>query len=262
MTCTLDPDRAPEVCTGQDAPRSNLANVKLLGRKKDQDAAGDQGDAHTPAEAGDASESRLSPASGSAQTTAPKGRPTPRRTAAARRKGPIAPAPMTAAEARARRKSLAGPKLSREERRANSAERRAQMADRRERMMAGDERYLLERDKGPVRRHVRDIVDARRNVLGLFMPSALGLLFIMFAAAPLHVPQLQLCISPAMMLLMGLMGLDGIILGRKVARRVDEKFPDNTESRWKLGLYAASRASQMRRLRAPRPQVKRGSKVA
>jgi hypothetical protein len=42
---------------------------------------------------------------------------------------------------------------------------------------------------------------------------------------------------------------------------VDEKFPDNTESRWKLGLYAASRASQMRRMRAPRPQVKHGTSV-
>jgi hypothetical protein len=163
---------------------------------------------------------------------------------------------MTAAEARARRKSLKGPKLSREERRASSAARRAQMAERRDRMMAGDERYLLARDQGPVRRFVRDVVDARRNVLGLFMPSALALLFVMFA-----VPQLQLYISPAMMVLMALMLLDGIILGRKVARRVDEKFPNDTESRWKLALYAASRASQMRRMRAPRPQVKHGASV-
>ena len=122
--------------------------------------------------------------------------------------------------------------------------------------MAGDEHYLLERDRGPVRRFVRDLVDARRNVLGLFMPSALTLLFVMFA-----VPQLQLYISPAMTLLMALMMLDGLILGRKVARRVDEKFPENTESRWKLGLYAAGRASQMRRMRAPRPQVKHGDRV-
>jgi hypothetical protein len=225
--------------------------VKLLGRKKDEDAAGDQGGAQTPTEAEDASES-----SRGSQTTAPKGRPTPRRSAAARRKGPVAPAPMTSAEARARRKSLAGPKLNREERRADSAVRRAAMADRRERMMAGDERYLLARDQGPVRRFVRDVVDARRNVLGLFMPSALMLLFVMFA-----VPQLQLYISPAMMLLMALMLLDGLILGRKVARRVDEKFPNDTESRWKLGLYAAGRASQMRRMRAPRPQVKHGASV-
>lgn len=223
--------------------------MNLLGRKRDEDAAGDDGGAQTPAEAGDAS--------GGSQTTAPKGRPTPRRSAAARRKGPVAPAPMTAAEARARRKSLKGPKLSREERRANSAARREQMAERRDRMMAGDERYLLARDQGPVRRFVRDMVDARRNVLGLFMPSALMLLFVMFA-----VPQLQLFMSPAMTVLMAVMALDGIILGRKVARRVDEKFPNDTESRWKLGLYAAGRASQMRRMRAPRPQVKHGAKVA
>jgi hypothetical protein len=227
-----------------------------MGRRKDEGTTDDQGGARTPAEAGETSDSALSSASRASQTTAPKGRPTPPRSAAARRKGPVAPAPMTAAEARARRKSLAGPKLSREERREESAVRRAQMADRRERMMAGDERYLLTRDQGAVRRFVRDVVDARRNVLGLFMPSALALLFIMFA-----VPQLQLYISPAMMLLMALMMLDGLILGRKVARRVDEKFPDNTESRWKLGLYAASRASQMRRMRAPRPQVKHGSSV-
>ncbi|MGB6205771.1 DUF3043 domain-containing protein [Mycobacterium sp.] len=224
--------------------------MKLLGRKRDDDAASDDGGAQTPAEA--------EAASRGAQTTAPKGRPTPRRDAVARRKGPIAPAPMTAAEARARRKSLKGPKLSREERRASSAARRAQMSERRDRMMAGDERYLLTRDQGPVRRFVRDVVDARRNVLGLFMPSALALLFVMFAR-----PQLsQGYMSYAMTALMAVMALDGIILGRKVARRVDEKFPNDTESRWKLGLYAASRASQMRRMRAPRPQVKHGAKVA
>jgi Protein of unknown function (DUF3043) len=244
------PDRAGP-CIGHHRLRSNLADVKLLGRKRDDDAAGDESGAQTPSEAADASES-----SRGSRTTAPKGRPTPRRSAATGRKGPVVPAPMTAAEARARRKSLAGPKLSREERRTSSAERRAQMTDRRERMMAGEERYLLPRDQGPVRRFVRDIVDARRNVLGLFMPSALMLLFVMFA-----VPQLQLYISPAMTVLMGLMMLDGIILGRKVSRRVDEKFPNDTESRWKLGLYAAGRASQMRRMRAPRPQVKHGASV-
>jgi Protein of unknown function (DUF3043) len=229
--------------------------VKLLGRKKNESTDGDLG-----AQAEDAADSALSSesrSSRSSQTTAPKGRPTPRRSAATKRKGPIAPAPMNSAQARARRKSLAGPKLSREERQANSAARRAQMADRRERMMAGDERYLLARDQGPVRRYVRDLVDARRNLLGLFMPSALMLMaFMMFP-----VPRLQLFMSPAMMVLMLVMMLDAVILGRKVARRVDEKFPNDTESRWKLGLYAASRASQLRRMRAPRPQVKHGASV-
>ncbi|BBX73160.1 hypothetical protein MSHI_10660 [Mycobacterium shinjukuense] len=168
----------------------------------------------------------------------------------------MAPAPMTAAEARARRKALAGPKLSRAERRAERAASRARMAQRRERMMAGEEAYLLPRDQGPIRRYVRDVVDSRRNLLGLFMPSALALLFVMFA-----VPQLQYYMSPAMLVLMALMTIDGIILGRKVATLVDAKFPSNTESRWKLGLYAAGRASQVRRMRVPRPQVERGSRV-
>ncbi|OOK67966.1 hypothetical protein BZL29_6680 [Mycobacterium kansasii] len=131
------------------------------------------------------------------------------------------------------------------------------MSERRERMMAGEEAYLLPRDQGPIRRYVRDVVDARRfSLLGLFMPSALALLFVMFA-----VPQLQLYMSPAMLVLMALMTVDGIMLGRKVSRRVDAKFPNNTESRWKLGLYAAGRASQMRRMRAPRPQVERGASI-
>jgi hypothetical protein len=218
--------------------------VKLLGRNKDDDGR----EASTSAEVVDA------PAPRSSGTTAPKGRPTPRRDAG--RKGPIAPAPMTSSEARARRKTLAGPKLSRQERKEQSTVRRAAMNERRERMMNGDERYLLSRDQGPVRRYVRDIVDARRNVLGLFMPSALGLMFFMFA-----VPQLQFYVSPAMLVLMTVMALDGIILGRKVSRMVDEKFPEDTESRWKLGLYATSRASQIRRTRAPRPQVKHGATV-
>jgi hypothetical protein len=82
------------------------------------------------------------------------------------------------------------------------------------------------------------------------------LVFVMFAD-----PRLQLYASPAMLGLMVLMGGDALVLGRKVSRLVDAKFPNNTESHWKLGLYAAGRASQMRRLRAPRAQVKRGSSV-
>jgi hypothetical protein len=218
--------------------------VKLLGRNNDDDGS----EASISPEVVDA------PATRSSGTTAPKGRPTPRRDGG--RKGPVAPAPMTSSEARARRKSLAGPKLSRQERKEQSTVRRAAMNERRERMMNGDERYLLSRDQGPVRRYVRDIVDARRNVLGLFMPSALGLMFFMFA-----VPQLQFYVSPAMLVLMTVMAMDGIILGRKVSRMVDEKFPEDTESRWKLGLYATSRASQLRRMRAPRPQVKHGATV-
>lgn len=228
--------------------------MKLLGRKKGHEEGAVELATLDDFEA----DSGAAPPRG-ARKTDPKGRPTPKRDDAARRgtrKGPIAPAPKTASEARARRKSLSGPKLSRQERRAQRVTSRAKMTDRRERMMAGDEAYLLPRDQGTTRRYARDVVDSRRNLLGLFMPSALALLFI-----SMGVPQLQFYMSPVMVGLMAVMGVDAVILGRKVGKMVDAKFPTNTESHWKLGMYAAGRASQMRRMRAPRPQVERGGSV-
>ena len=126
--------------------------------------------------------------------------------------------------------------------------------------MAGEDAYLLPRDKGPVRRYVRDVVDSRRNVLGLFMPAALGLIFIMLAVPSLTVQRL---LSPAMLVLVLIMVIDGFILGRKVNRNWSTRSsPTTPKAGWKLGFYAASRASQLRRMRAPRPQVNRGDKVA
>jgi Protein of unknown function (DUF3043) len=239
-----------QVHAGRHRRASNLAGVKLLGRKKDNSGSDDMADSA-------ASDAQSTAAQ--ARTTAPKGKPTPKRSEAARRRGPVAPAPMTAAEARRRRKEIGGPKLTRDERKSERLARRADMSERREKMMAGEDAYLLPRDKGPVRRFVRDVVDSRRNVLGLFMPAALGLLFFMLALPSLLAGPI---LSYAMLVLVAIMVIDGFIVGRKVNRLVDEKFPDNTESGWKLGFYAASRASQVRRMRAPRPQVNRGDKVA
>jgi hypothetical protein len=234
------------------AQPSTLTLVKLLGRKNDDRKNDGRGDD----DAAQSDEQTSAAAPEVAGTTAPKGRPTPKRSESAKKRGPVAPAPLTTAEARKRRKEIRK-SFTKEERRAAKMESRARMNERRERMMAGEESYLLPRDQGPVRRYARDIVDARRNVLGLFMPTALGLIFVMLA-----IPQVQLYISPAMLLLMAVMAIDGVLLARKVNNAVDVKFPDNTEGRWKLGLYAAGRASQMRRMRAPRPMVERGAKVA
>jgi len=226
--------------------------VNLLGRKKDNADSGDEsGNADDVAVTGN---SDVDAAGG---TTAPKGRPTPKRSAAERKRGPVAPAPMTTAEARKRRKELRSSQ-SKEERKSERQARRADMDARRAKMMSGDEAYLLPRDKGPVKRYVRDLVDSRRNVLGLFMPSALVLVFFMMALPPV---QTQGLLSVAMLGLMVIMAIDGVLLSRRINKRVDAKFPDNTESGWKLGFYASSRASQLRRMRVPKPQVNRGAKV-
>lgn len=235
---------------GRLGPGSNLDSVNLLGRKKNNPPPED--DESTVPEAGPADD-QAAP-----RVTAPKGRPTPKRSEATRRRGPVAPAPMTTAEARKRRKEVGGRKLTKEERRAEKLARRADMAERRERMMAGEDAYLLPRDKGPVRRYVRDLVDARRNVLGLFMPLALALILVTLSVPT---PAVQGPLSYAMPVLLVVMIIDGVIVGRYVNRRVDERFPGNTETGFKLGFYAASRASQLRRMRAPRPMVNRGDDV-
>ncbi|WP_068063524.1 DUF3043 domain-containing protein [Nocardia xishanensis] len=183
-----------------------------------------------------------------------KGRPTPkRREAQGKRRGPVAPAPLTAKEARARRKATRGTK---EERKAASAERKLAAQDRRARMLAGEDKYLLPRDQGPVRAYVRDLVDARRNLVGLFMPMALVLIMSMFAA-----PGLQTIVTLAMLVMMLFMIIEGVILGRIVNNRVRERFPETTDTGYRLGWYAFVRASQIRKMRAPKPRVGPGEAV-
>ncbi|MEV6389070.1 DUF3043 domain-containing protein [Nocardia xishanensis] len=183
-----------------------------------------------------------------------KGRPTPkRRDAQGKRRGPIAPAPLTAKEARARRKATRGTK---EERKAASAERKLAAQDRRTRMLAGEDKYLLPRDQGPVRAYVRDLVDARRNLVGLFMPMALVLIMSMFAA-----PGLQTIVTLAMLVMMLFMIIEGVILGRIVNNRVRERFPETSDTGYRLGWYAFVRASQIRKMRAPKPRVGPGEAV-
>ncbi|WP_431950025.1 DUF3043 domain-containing protein [Nocardia lijiangensis] len=190
----------------------------------------------------------------SAPVTPGKGRPTPkRREAEGKRRGPVAPAPLTAKQARARRKAVRGTK---EERKAAGAERRIAAQDRRARMLAGEDKYLLPRDQGPVRAYVRDLVDARRNLVGLFMPMALVLILSMFAA-----PGLQTIVTLAMLVMMLFMGIEGVILGRIVSNRVRERFPDTPDTGFRLGWYAFVRASQIRKMRAPKPRVSPGDAV-
>jgi len=190
------------------------------------------------------------------KVTTGKGRPTPkRRDAESRRRGLVAPAPMTAKEARERRKA-ARKSQSKDQRKAAAAERRAAASERRNRMLAGEEKFLLPRDRGPERAYVRDLVDSRRNLVGLFMPLALVLIMSMFLG-----PVVQQYVTLAMFLLMLLMVIEGIYLGRLVNRKVRERYPDSAQGGFGLGWYAFVRASQIRKLRAPLPRVKPGDAV-
>lgn len=238
---------------------NNLDPVKLpFGKSGDSDARADQvtGDEASSTLDESTTERTVSGRTGAQGTAAAqgKGRPTPkRRDAEARRRGPVAPAPLTAKEARARRKATRGTK---EERKAAAAERRARSADQRARMMAGEDKYLLPRDKGPVRAFARDLVDSRRNFLGLFMPMALILLVALFLS-----PQIQSVVTLVLFVMMIFMGIDGYLLGRRINNRVRERFPDTPDGGFKLGWYTFVRASQVRKMRAPKPRVGPGDAV-
>lgn len=192
------------------------------------------------------------PASG---MTAGKGRPTPkRRDAQNRRQGPVAPPPTNRAEARARKKAQKQT-LTKEERKELKAQRSAQRSEQREKMMAGDEKYMIAKDRGPVRAYARDLVDSRRNVAGLFLPFAMVLLVAMM------MPQFAFYINILLLVFVIVVAIDAVILGRLVNNRVRERFPDTTDTGFRLGFYAFVRAMQLRMMRAPRPQVSPGDKV-
>ncbi|TWS25898.1 DUF3043 domain-containing protein [Tsukamurella sputi] len=188
-----------------------------------------------------------------------KGRPTPsRREAQGRKRGPVTPAPMTRAEARARKKELRN-SMSKEERKAAAAERRTQANERRELMMQGDERYLPARDQGPVKAYVRDLVDAKRHVSTMFIPLAVAVMVFMFVTV--NMPQLAGVPMLLLLVMIAVMAIEGILTGRRVNNRVRERWPDTTETGFRLGWYAFMRTTQLRRMRIPRPRVKPGDAV-
>lgn len=181
-----------------------------------------------------------------------KGRPTPkRRDSEQRRRGPVAPPPRTTREAMRRARG------NKDERKALSAKRREIRANQRERMMAGDEKYLMPRDRGPVKGYIRDLVDSRRNLLGLFMPLAI----LIFVALLVPDPRVQSLTTLFCLLMLVAMIFEGVLSGRRITRLVRERFPKEPVRGLSIGWYSFIRASQIRKLRVPKPRVRPGDKV-
>ncbi|MFI7674380.1 DUF3043 domain-containing protein [Actinophytocola sp. NPDC049390] len=181
-----------------------------------------------------------------------KGRPTPkRREAEQRKRGPVAPPPRTTREAIKRARG------NKEERKELSAKRREIRATQRERMMAGDEKYLMPRDRGPVKAFIRDSVDSRRNLLGLFMPLAI----LIFIALLVPNPAVQSYTTLLCLLMLVAMIIEGVLLGGRLTRKVRAKFPKEPVRGLSIGWYAFIRASQLRKLRVPKPRVRPGDQI-
>ncbi|MFD3658803.1 DUF3043 domain-containing protein [Streptomyces sp. 24-1644] len=168
----------------------------------------------------------------------PKGRPTPKRSEAQTQRRRASSTPTDRKEAMKRQREA----------------RRADLAKQREALATGDERYLPPRDKGPVRRFVRDFVDSRFCIAEYFLPLAVIILI-------LSVIQIQNIQNISLLLWLGVIVLivvDSIGLAFRLKKQLRERFPD-TPKRGAVA-YGLMRTLQMRRLRLPKPQVKRGER--
>ncbi|GGZ50044.1 membrane protein [Streptomyces bluensis] len=169
---------------------------------------------------------------------APKGRPTPKRSEAQAQRRSVANTPTTRKEASKRARD----------------ERRAALEKQRQALAGGDERYLPVRDKGPVRKFARDFVDSRFSIAEFFLPLAV----IILVLSMVRVASLQNIALLLWLFVIVLIVVDSIWIGFRLRKQLTERFPD--QNRRGAVAYALMRTLQMRRLRLPKPQVKRGER--
>jgi hypothetical protein len=172
-------------------------------------------------------------------STGRKDRPTPsRRAREAANRRPLVPADRKAARV-----------ADRERLRTERSRQQAGLA-------AGDERYLPVRDKGPQKRFARDYVDARWSVGEFLVPIVVAMLLVTFL--PFDTTTRNAVSSYVLIAVWGfflITVIDCLVMGGILARRLKEKFGEVEKGvRW----YASMRSIQIRPMRMPKPQVKRG----
>ena len=170
------------------------------------------------------------------ETVGSKGRPTPTRRAAE-------------AAYRERAKSGVDKKTAAKN---DRRQRAAQNAKMREGMRAGDERYLMERDKGPVKRFIRDYIDSRISFMEFLLPM-LVLTIILQAS---NVPALVAFGGWVQSLSIVLLLIDVVLLDWRLGRALKQRFAHTEHPIRGWRFYAFMRAIQLRPLRMPKPKRK------
>jgi len=152
-----------------------------------------------------------------------------------------------------RKQQLRIPKDPKAARKAARERDRSERMKSREAMAAGDERYFPARDQGPVRAYVRDFVDARFTIAEFFIFIAIIVLGLGF----INDPAIQQWTSLGFFVVTLLIVIDTTILLISMNVGAKKRFPEKAERKG-ITLYAALRVLQLRRLRLPKPRVKRG----
>jgi len=168
-----------------------------------------------------------------------KGRPTPSRK-----------------EAEAARKArLKAPRTRKEQAAAARAARAANSQKMREAMRTGDDRYLPARDRGPVKRFVRDYIDSRFTVAEVILP----VLIIAMVFGYVGNARLAVIGEGIVLLMIVIVAINLVWLRLGMRREMRRRFPDSDLRG--TTYYAVMRALQMRFLRLPKPQVKVGTEL-
>ena len=147
------------------------------------------------------------------------------------------------------------PAATKEARKAERENARKRRAEARELYLKGDERALPKRDKGPVRKFARDYVDSRWSIAEFFLP----LLMVVLLLTALPNVAVKIFATLVMYLVVLISVLDGIWMGRQIKKVCAVKYPNDSVKG--ASMYAWMRSTQIRRLRTPAPQVKRGTKL-
>jgi len=156
-----------------------------------------------------------------------------------------------------RRKPEPPPANRREKVKRMREKQRSERAEAMAGMRAGDERYLMPRDKGPERGLVRDVIDSRRTIGTWFFGTAFVVLLMSGTGNPAFVLYAQL-----VWFLIGFATIiDTILICRKITKMVQERYPKSTIRPRSLYFYAFMRSITFRRLRMPQPRKKIGDPV-
>ncbi|MFG2044384.1 DUF3043 domain-containing protein [Dactylosporangium sp. NPDC048998] len=136
---------------------------------------------------------------------------------------------------------------------------RQERIEAREGMANGDERFLLARDKGPVRKLVRDIVDSRRTIGTWFFGTTFLVMIVGFNRT-LN-PSIYMAANALFFVMLLATLVDGFMISRTVKKLVRQRFPDAKDRMGSLYLYAVMRSISFRFIRNPKPQVKVGQAI-
>ena len=136
--------------------------------------------------------------------------------------------------------------IDRDKRREAQLKQRAAMA-------TGDDAHLPARDKGPVRRYIRDYVDARYNLAEFMLPVMILVLALSFTGNA----TVFAFVSIAVYALLLAAAVDAFLMWRRLKPKLIAKFGADKVGRG-LAMYAVMRTVQFRRSRMPRALVKRG----